>query len=866
MVKLANPLYLLFHFPGEAMSTKTVTRFSVLILLIVFLSACGQGAPSPTSTKEAAQPTTTSLPPAPTPSPTHEPNHPVQLSGQIEVSNALIIEVYFYERFVMLEDLTGFVQRDYEYEQPLEAQILGPVEVQEKEEGQVDFTYTLHLPAQPAYPLNDVDNDGEEDQGLQIWQIIMTANYIDDPFLGEDETGGWSSSYTSAKIDAENKNEIIGGEILVWAPDGDQSFPTGFGEDGLLFTEDDPVGSIPAGYTLVNLDEDPFEIYKETQPTLKLYEGDIAVNDYSDMGWSEAFQALHQKVSREYPFNEIKDIDWGALYEEYAPQIEDAEEDGDEVAYYLTLRDYSWSIPDGHVGIGIGEIGNQMFMEETEGGFGFAIMGLDDGRVIAHVVLEEGPAVEAGMVWGAEILEWNQMPIQDALSEVTPWSMPHSTEHSLRIQQYRYLLRAPVGTEAEVTFQNPGAGAPITVSLSAVPERETFTATSVFAGFDLNGLPVEYEILDSGYGYIKISSLSEDINLIIRLWEYALTRMIENQVPALIIDMRQNTGGSPLGSFFAGYFVEERIDLNRTYYYSEKTGEFETYGPPDYTEPDDDLYYEGQLGVLVSPGCMSACEDVAWTLSQLEQTRVFGYYSSDGIYGEVARGQYLLPGGYNFQAPTGMTKDMDGNITIEGMGVVPDVHVPVTEETMHAEYVEGEDVVLNHTIEVIDQPLGAGITPESSPTIGSKSESEAALNAGTPWLEDLVREYYDPDELSQAGQTYTFTVPLNRSQKVMWVYAWCTGDQESLTDNWSKIQLAFELNGEEVPLDDFAILEVEFSGSFCRAYYTVLSDWAVGEHILTTTVTFTAPLNDGITEEDYPAGTHVYEYHVYIAR
>ncbi len=848
------------------MDKKTVSHSIVFLMVLVLLSACGQGAASPTSTKEAVEPTSTSLPPTPTLTPKPELKHPVQLSGQIEVSNALLIEVYFFERFVMLEDLTGYVERDYEYEQPLDAQILGPVKVQEKEDGDKVFSYTLHLPAQPTYPFNDVDNDKEEDQGLQIWQIIMTANYIDDPFLGEDETGGWSSSYTSARIDAENKNEIVGGDILVWAPDEGQSFPTGFGEDGLLFTEDDPVDTIPAGYTLVNLDAEPFEFYKETQPTLTLYEGDVAVNDYSDMGWTEAFQALHEKVSKEYPFNEIKDIDWDSLYEEFAPRFEEAEEDEDEVAYYLALRDYSWSIPDGHVGMGIGEIGNQMFMEETEGGYGFAVTGLDDGRVIAHIVLDGGPAAEAGMKWGAEILEWNETPIDEAIAAVTPWSKPHSSEHSLRIQQYRYLLRAPAGTEAEVQFQNPGAAAPTTASLTAIPERETFSATSVFEGFDWNSLPVEYEILDRGYGYIRISSLSEDINLIIRLWEYALERMIENQVPALIIDMRQNTGGSPLGSFFAGYFVEERIDLNRTYYYSEKTGEFETYGPPDYTEPDGDLYYDGQLGVLVSPGCMSACEDVAWTLSQLEQTRVFGYYPSDGIYGEVARGQYQLPGGYAFQAPTGMTKDMDGEIIIEGTGVVPDVHVPITEETMYAEYVEGEDVVLKHAIEVMDRPLGAGITPEYSPSMGSISESEAALDAGTAWLDDLTRESYAEDELSQAGRTYTYTVPLNRSRKVIWVYAWCTGDQESFTDNWSKIQLAFELNGEDVPLEDFAVLEGEFSGSFCRAYYTVLSDWAVGEHILTTEITFTAPLNDGISEENYPAGTHVYEYHVFIAR
>ncbi|MBS1250367.1 MAG: hypothetical protein MAG431_01961 [Chloroflexi bacterium] len=847
------------------MTKKLTFAVSVIFILIALISACKTETPPPAPTGEGVEPTNTPLPPPP-PTATPELEHPVQLTGQVEVSNALIVEVYFFERFAMLEDLTGFIQRDYEYEQPLEAQILGPVTAQETEEGEVEFSYTLNLPAQPIYPLNDVDNDGEKDQGLQIWQIIMNANYIDDPFLGEDETGGWSGSYTSTRIDAENKNEIIGGKILVWAPNDEQAFPTGFGEDGLLFTEDDPAESISAGYTVVNLDSEPFEFVKETHPSFTLHEGDIAVDDYSEMGWTEAFEALHEKVSKEYPFNDIKDIDWDALYEEFAPRFEEAQANQDETAYYLALRDYSWSIPDGHVGIGFGDIGSQMFTEETEGGYGFAITGLDDGRVMAHIVLDEGPAAEAGIEWGAEILEWNGKPIREALAEIIPWSAPFSSEHSLRIQQYRYLLRAPVGTEAEVTYQNPESDEPTTATLTTVPERETFTATSIFEGFDFNSLPVEYEILESGYGYIKISSLSEDINLIIRLWEYALERMIENEVPAIIIDMRQNSGGSPLGTFFTSYFVEERIDLTRSYYYSEKAGEFETYGPPDYIEPDDDLYYDGQLGVLVGPACMSACEDVSWTLSQLEQTRVFGYYPSDGIFGEVARGQYSLPGGFSFQAPTGMTKDMDGKIIIEGTGVVPDVHVPITEETMRAEYIEGEDVVLNHTIEVIDQPLGAGVTPEHSPTMGTVSEAETAFNAGTKWLEDYAKEDYQNEVTSQPGETYPYTVPLSTSRKLIWAYFWCTADEASFTDNWSKIELEFAIGEEIVPLEDFAVLEGVFSGNHCRAYYTVLSDWAVGEHVLTTTITFTAPLNDGITEEDYPAGTHVYEYHVYVAR
>jgi C-terminal processing protease CtpA/Prc len=821
-----------------------------LLVLALALTACGTATPAVTEapTEQATE--------AATAEPAATMAGPVQISGEIQVSNALIIDVYFVERFVMLEDLTGFINRDYEYEQPLEAQILGPVMVDE--EGK--FTYVLNLPAMPVSPSNDVDNDSSAETGIQVWQIVMNANYIDDPFLGDNETGGWQANYTSARIDAENKNEIIGGKILIWAPDNNQEFPTGFGEDGLLFTEDDPVGPVPAGYSVIDLDATPFKIIRDLNPDVYLYEGDIAVNDFSDMSWTEAFDALFNKASVEYPFTELKGIDWQALYDEFAPRIAEAEAANDAQAYYLALRDFSWSIPDGHVGLVGDDFG--LFDQETAGGYGFAIIGLDDGRIIVHILVNGGPAAEAGIQLGAEILEWNGQPIADALAEVVPWSSPFSSEEVKRLQQYRYLLRAPLGTEAAVTYRNPGAAAPAAATLTAVSERESFTRTSFYYNFDAVGLPVQYEILPSGYGYVKITTLADDLNLIIRIWERAVQVFIDNEVPGIIIDLRQNSGGSPIGTAIASYFVQERIDVSRSYYYSEVTGQFETFGPPDYIEPDDELYYDGNLAVLVGPACASACEDVAYVLSLLPQTRVFGFYGTNSIFGEVARGQYELPGDYSFQIPTGYSTDMEGNIIIENVGVQPDVRVPLTEETVFAQYRDGQDVVLDFAQEVLDQPLGAGITPSGPPTIRSVSDSQDALQAGASALEDLAQESYD--ETSQAGQTYLYTVPLSTSRDLLWIYGWCTADQASFTDNWSKIQLVFTLDGQEVPLDSFAEFEGALQGQQCRFYYVLLSDWPVGEHVLTTQVTFTTPLNDGFA--DYPAGTHTYEYHVYVAR
>ncbi|MBA7707976.1 hypothetical protein ES703_116861 [subsurface metagenome] len=160
-----------------------------------------------------------------------------------------------------------------------------------------------------------------------------------------------------------------------------------------------------------------------------------------------------------------------------------------------------------------------------------------------------------------------------------------------------------------------------------------------------------------------------------------------------------------------------------------------------------------------------------------------------------------------------------------------------------------------------EQLPDVSVTPEGPPRIASRSETEAAFQAQTPWLEALARESYDTT--SRAGETYTYTIVMDHSQDVMWVYNWCTATKEQLTENWDNISLVFTLDGEAVPLDSFVALEGNFGEQECRLYYTLLTDWPRGEHVLTTQVTFATTLDDGF--DVYPAGTHVYRYQVHVA-
>jgi len=437
---------------------------------------------------------------------------------------------------------------------------------------------------------------------------------------------------------------------------------------------------------------------------------------------------------------------------------------------------------------------------------------------------------------------------------VTPYSGPFSTEFSKRFQQARYLLRADVGSEATVTFINP-KGSAKTVTLKAIVESDSFSYTSIYRGSDPNALPVEFRLLDSGVGYIKINSNYDDLNLIVRLFQRALKTFETNRVPGVIIDMRQNSGGSPLG--LAGFLTDQEIPLGQLEYYSDKTGKFEPEGPREKFLPNQEQYSFPQMALLVGQACASACEIEAYGFSQVPGMIVVGEYPSAGVEAEVGRGQFLLPEGMAFQAPTGRFTLPDGSIFLEGVGVQPTLKVPITAENVLSE----EDVVLKTAEKAVLEPAGSGVTPSGPPKIASPEEAQVKIATSTQ-LEELAREQYSSTELSTMDRTFTYTVALDKSEDLAWAWGWCASSNEILQENFEHIDLKLTLDGEEVALEDLVSFDGENGGQFCRFYFTVLSDWPAGQHRLQALVTFDAPINDGST--DYPAGSQTFQYDVYI--
>jgi len=622
---------------------------------------------------------------------------PVLITGAFDYTNDFVLETYYVEHAVMLTDMTGFILRDLEWELPIASQVLGYIDL---DEDQNSATYRLSLPAVPEGELNDVDQDGKKESGVQVFVVAYSPNITGGVFSeGDDRSWGWPSYLASIRTDTENHDEVIGGKLVIWAPDDAQQFPSGFGKDGLLFTADDPSMAVPVGYSIIDLDQEPFAISRERISEMELYEPtDVAIKDYTDLSYTEAFQKLYDTISVEYAFNGIdgKQPDWQALYDRVMPLVEQAQQERDPYAYFLALREFSLGFRDGHVYFDYNDYNLRFLYENVFPGYGFAARETDAGEIVVVYVTSGGAAEASEMQVGAVIETVNGMDVSEWIDASQPL-FPTSSDHTYRYDQVTAAFRAQAGETMSLTYVNPDESR-IQTTLTAAEDRYSFFAVDSLGVYMYDvGMPVEYYLITDEVGYIKLRSNSEDIGLIIRLFDLALQTFTDYGATNLIIDMRINGGGTNLG--LAGFLYDENIPIGQMEYFSEQTGQFEPEGLFDEVYPNEEQYDFDQVILLVDQYCASACELEAYGFSQVPGVVVIGENPSAGMEAEVARGEFVLPGDITLTIPTGRFIKEDGTVLLEGQGVIPQVQVPTTVESL----VSGQDSVLYSALDYIYQ-------------------------------------------------------------------------------------------------------------------------------------------------------------------
>ena len=182
----------------------------------------------------------------------------------------------------------------------------------------------------------------------------------------------------------------------------------------------------------------------------------------------------------------------------------------------------------------------------------------------------------------------------------------------------------------------------------------------------------EVKILDGNIGYLNLSAfygVTEEAG------EAAAAAMnFLSNTSALIIDLRNNGGGSPsMIQLITSYlYGNQPVHLNTFYYrpIDEYTQTWTLPYVPGKRRPDVDVY------VLTSGSTFSAAEEFSYNLRNLERATLVGEVTGGGAH---PGGTQIATDRYTVWVPTGRAINPITKTNWEGTGVEPHIKVPASE-------------------------------------------------------------------------------------------------------------------------------------------------------------------------------------------
>lgn len=524
-----------------------------------------------------------------------------------------------------------------------------------------------------------------------------------------------TSMRTSWPTQAGEILDVIGGKLLVWSSDAAQRFPSGFGLDGKLFTPDDPMVTLPRGYTVVTLDPQGFRFDRGREIALPFHPVmPVDEVDYSRLPAGDAVAALVALITEQHPRTARQKLDFDSFRGEYLSRYRAAAERKDIEGQAQLLSELGLRLRDGLYRVQLPD--GRLWPSRVDRGLGPQMVNRgsvnlpmprvwlrDDGRWVVTGVAPGSPAAQVGLQPGTEIRSIDGDSPNRYLDRIDGFSSRATAEGRKQDALPLELFTASTlalrvqpngGPEQELRLGGLPAAAP---SAPTEPALGSFLLRSFKGG---------------NFAYVAIDSFSDGDTGQLSRWESSLAAAKQARVQGLIIDLRAHQGLSHqlVPHMLASLFAQDRplhLVGSTQRIFDPTTRLWRSRGalglPALLPLVNSGTNFTEPVVVLTGHGCAGPCELFAAWLQQSRRADIISPHATGGALGQTTR--VLLPGGLSVHVPlfeeTGPT-GQDTAAPLQSRGTTPRVRVPVDVDFIAAVQAGG-DPVLDAAIRQLEQ-------------------------------------------------------------------------------------------------------------------------------------------------------------------